>query len=92
MLCRVLEVTRAAFYKWRNRSTTPTQAKQKQIVSEIKRIHTLPRHQDYGSPWMHRELVKQGVACSENTVARLMKDNNIQARRAFRFRVTTTDS
>ncbi len=88
----MLQVTRAAFYKWMNRSTTPTEEKQMQIVSEIQRIHTLPRHQDYGSPRMHRELVKQGVQCSENSVAKLMKENNIQARRAPRFRITTTDS
>lgn len=92
MLCRVLQVTRSAFYKSMNRSTTPTEEKQMQLVSEIKRIHTLPRHQDYGSPRMHRELGKQGINCSENTVAKLMKANQIQARRAPRFRITTTDS
>ena len=92
VLCRVLEVTRSAFYKWMNRSTTPTQAKQMQILSEIKRVHTLPRHQDYGSPRLHRELLAQGVECSENTVAKLMQQNQIQARRAPKFRVTTTDS
>jgi len=62
------------------------------IVSEIKRIHALPRHQDYGSPRMHRELVSQGIECSENTVARLMRDNHIQARFKPRFRISTTDS
>ena len=41
---------------------------------------------------MHRELIKQGIDCSENTVARLMKKNKIQARRTPKFRVTTTDS
>ena len=41
---------------------------------------------------MHRELVKQGIVCSENTVAKLMNENQIQARIKPRFRVTTTDS
>lgn len=62
------------------------------IVSEIKRIHALPRHQDYGSPRMHRELINQGVACSKNTVAKLMRANQIQARNKPRFKVSTTDS
>lgn len=62
------------------------------IVSEIKRIHSLPRHDDYGSPRMHRELVSQGIDCCENTVAKLMKENRIQARRKPRFRISTTDS
>ena len=47
VICRVLEVTRGAFYKWLSRRPSKTQQKQKQIVTEIKRIHSLPRHQDY---------------------------------------------
>jgi len=92
IMCRVLQVTRAAFYKWLSRVTSPTQQKQKQIVTEIKRIHSLPRHQDYGSPRIHRELVKQGTDCSVNTVAKLMKIEGIQARSRPKFRITTTDS
>lgn len=92
MLCRTLEVTRAAFYKWLRRKPSATQEKQKLIVSEAKRIHALPRHQDYGSPRMHRELVNQGIECSENTVAKLMRENRIQARRKPKFKISTTDS
>lgn len=92
VLCRVLEVTRAAYYKWRQRKPSKTQTKQKQIVNEIKRIHAFPRFQDYGSPRMHRELVQQGVDCCENTVAKLMRENQIRARRAPKFKVSTTDS
>jgi putative transposase len=88
----VLEVTRAAFYKWLGRKPSATQEKQDLMVSEVKRIHALPRHQDYGSPRMHRELVSQGVECSENTVAKLMRENQIQARSKPKFRISTTDS
>ena len=70
--CRVLEVSRAGYYKWRNREPTETARKQAEIVQEIKRIHELPRHDDYGSPRMHRLLLKNGYACCENTVARLI--------------------
>lgn len=92
MLCRVLQVTRAAFYKWLGREPSNTQKRQKRIVNEIKRIHSLPRHQDYGSPRIHRELVQQGTNCSRNTVAKLMRAEGIQARTRPRFRVLTTDS
>lgn len=92
VLCRVLEVTPAAYYKWRQRKPSPTETKQKQIVNEIKRIHAIPRFQDYGSPRMHRELVQQGVDCCENTVAKLMRENRIRARRTAKFKVATTDS
>ena len=62
------------------------------IVSEIKRTAALPRHQDYGSPRMHHELINQGTQCCENTVAKLMRENQIQARCKPKFRITTTDS
>ena len=88
----MLQVTRAAFYKWLGRRPSRTQQKQKRIVNDIKRIHTLPRHQDYGSPRMHRDLVKQGTECSVNTVAKLMREAGIQARNKPKFRVMTTDS
>ena len=92
VLCRVLQVTRAAFYKWLTRKKSPTQEKQQVIVSEIKRIAALPRHQNYGSPRIHRELVSQGIHCSVNTVAKLMQENQIQARNKPKFRISTTDS
>jgi len=85
-------VTRAAFYKWLKRKPSKTEEKQKQIVAEIRRIHCLPRHQDYGSPRIHRELKKQGTECSINTVAKLMRRAGIKARNTPKFRVATTDS
>lgn len=92
MLCRALEVTRAGYYKWLGRKPSKTETKQKRIVNEIKRIHSFPRHQDYGSPRIHRALTRLGVDCCENTVAKLMRANAIRARRAPMFRVSTTDS
>jgi len=90
--CRMLEVSRAGYYKWRNRETSETARKQAEIVQEIKRIHELPRHDDYGSPRMHRLLRKNGYECCENTVARLMKRERIRARTPRKFKVVTTDS
>lgn len=61
-------------------------------MQEIKRIHELPRHDDYGSPRMHRMLLKNGYICCENTVARLMRRERIKARITRKFKVATTDS
>ena len=62
------------------------------IVSEIKRVHSLPRHQDYGNPRIHKKLKREGLKCSENTVAKLMRKNHIKARNTPKFKVSTTDS
>lgn len=90
--CRVLLVSRAGYYKWLTQTPSKRTQKQYTIVNEIKRIHSLPRFDDYGSPRMHKALLNAGIECSQNTVARLMQCEGIRARRAKKFRVTTTDS
>jgi transposase InsO family protein len=62
------------------------------LVNQIKRIHALHRHDDYGSPRMTKALNASGTTCHENTVARHMKLAGIRAQRAKKFRVHTTDS
>jgi putative transposase len=69
-----------------------TQVKQAKIVAEIKRIHTLPKHDNYGSPRVHQELNRAGVSCCENTVAKLMRLEGIRSKVARKFKVATTDS
>jgi transposase InsO family protein len=41
---------------------------------------------------MHRELVAQGYACSENRIARVMRAERIRAKQRRRFRVTTNSA
>ena len=88
----MLEVSRSGYYDWLDREPSLTTVKQAELVQEIRRIRELPRHDDYGSPRMHRLLLKNGYFCCENTVARLMRQHEIKARTARKFRVVTTDS
>jgi transposase InsO family protein len=75
-----------------NQTPRKTTVQQNKIVSEIKRIHSLPKLDNYGSPRMHKELNKVGVQCCENSVAKLMRKEGIRAITVRKFRVTTTDS
>jgi transposase InsO family protein len=59
-------------------------------VAEIKQIHRQSR-ETYGSPRIHVDLEEKGILCSENRVARLMKNHRIAAKRKRKF-VVTTDS
>ena len=43
----------------------------------------------YGSPRIYRELTDQGVGCSENRIARLMRLRGLQAKQTKRFETTT---
>ena len=90
--CKVLKVSRSAFYKWRNAQPAPASIRREQLKQHIKAVHNEPRKDDYGSPRIHRELLKRNVKCSKNTVAKLMKQQGIRARTARTFRVKTTDS
>jgi transposase-like protein len=90
VLCRTLGVSAGGFYAWRNRPTSSHQQRRDALVVEIKSIHAQVK-QRYGSPRIHAELNDRGVACSLNTVAKLMHENGIKAQTARKF-VTTTDS
>jgi putative transposase len=46
----------------------------------------------YGSPRVHAELSARGVDACENTVARVMREQQIRAKTKRRFRVHTTDA
>ena len=59
-------------------------------MKQIEAIHEQSR-QTYGSPRVHDELKDQGVICSENKVARLMRQHGIAAEKKRKF-IRTTDS
>ncbi len=69
-----------------------TKQTQFKIITEIKRINSTSRFDDYGSPRLCRELIASGIQCSKNTVAKLMREAGIAARTKPKFRVSTTDS
>jgi len=78
-MCKVLEVSRSGFYAWRKRCESDRSKRHRELVSEMKVIHSDRDMRSYGSPRMHRELVARGKRCSENTVARLMRDHRMRA-------------
>jgi transposase InsO family protein len=57
-------------------------------LDEIKKIHKNSRG-NYGSPRVHKELKRNGTHCNHKTVEKVMKENDIRARRKKRFKVTT---
>jgi putative transposase len=90
LLCDTLGVSFQGFYAWRARPQSEQQRRRDQLLVEIRAVHAEFK-QRYGSPRIHAELQARGLACSENTVARLMHDNFIRAKTARKFR-NTTDS
>jgi putative transposase len=89
-MCEALEVSESGYYAWAGRPPSPTEQRRCELVAAIEAIHADVRGR-YGSPRMTAELNARGHPCSENTVARLMREHGIRAKAPRRF-VRTTDS
>ncbi len=89
-MCEALEVSVSGYYAWASRPDSPAQLRRQKLIAAIREIHTDVK-QRYGSPRMTAELKAQEYECSENTVARLMREQGIRGKTPKRF-VRTTDS
>ena len=86
--CDLFEVSRAAYYE--RKQTVPTQREvaDAELTEKIIVIHTESKG-TYGSPRVHQELVKRGVACGRRRVRRLMRRAGLEGRCKKRWRKTT---
>ena len=78
-LCRLYDVSRSGYYAWTCREESERVKLNKGLMEEIKKIYA-ESEGIYGSPRVHRALVRLGYACSVNRVARLMKKMGLVGR------------
>jgi putative transposase len=83
-------VSESGYYAWAGRPCSRTDLRRGELLAAIAEVHAEVKGR-YGSPRMTAELNARGHACTENTVATLMKAHGIKAKTARRF-VRTTDS
>ena len=81
--CRALKVSQAWFYKWRHGDPSPRHARRARLKVEIARLFAQHRG-TYGSPRITADLRAEGWWVSESTVAALMRELGLQARRKRR--------
>ena len=75
-LCRALSVSPAGFYAWRHRPES--QRAKDDCLLALKVAEAYKRGWGkYGSPRVHRELKKQGIAVGRKRVIRLMQDQEL---------------
>ena len=86
--CRALSVSQAWFYKRRYGDPSPAHTRREQLKTEIRRLFAKHRGR-YGSPRITADLRDQGWRVSENTVAQLMRELGLAARRKRRRKHTT---
>jgi putative transposase len=90
VICRVLGVSRAGFFAWLKRPLSGRGRRRRELAVRIRAAHREHRGV-YGSPRICAVLRGQGEKVCENTVARLMKEQEIRARIQKRFVPRTTD-
>ena len=91
LMCEVLNVSRSGFYDWWSRNNSEKKNKIDELKATMKEIFQKSRS-TYGSPRMHKELLRKGFRIGKEKVAELMRDAGLKAKAAKRFKASTTDS
>lgn len=86
-MCAVLGVSRSGYYEWRERPESRRTVADRQLLKTLRALHIECR-EAYGAYKTWKVLQSRGVACGRHRVARLRRQNGIEARRKRRFRIT----
>jgi len=86
--CRTLEVPGSWFYKWRRGDLSPRRARRERLKAEVRRLFEVHKGRR-GSPMITADLRDLGWRVSKNTVAAVMAEMGLAARRKKRRKGTT---
>ena len=86
--CRALGVSRSWFYQHKAGRLAPRAARREALAAEVRRLFAAHRG-TYGSPRITADLQEAGWRVSENTVAALMREQGLAARRKKKRKATT---
>ena len=86
--CRALGVSQSWFYRWKAARPGPQAQRREALKAEVARLFTLHEGK-YGAPRITADLRDAGWRVSENTVAGLLREQGLAARRKKRRRATT---
>jgi transposase InsO family protein len=86
--CRALGMSRSWFYKHKNGALPPRAARREALAAEVRRLFRAHRG-TYGSPRITADLREAGWKVSKNTVAVIMREQGLAARRKKKRRSTT---
>jgi putative transposase len=86
--CRALGVSRSWFYRWKDGTLSARAARRAALAAEVCRLFAAHRG-TYGSPRIAADLREAGWKVSKNTVAAVMREQGLAARRKKKRRSTT---
>ena len=88
LACRALGVSRSWFYKHEDAALPPQAVRHEQLKAEVKRLFAAHEGK-YGSPRITADLREAGWVVSKNTVAAVMRELGLAARRKKKRKATT---
>jgi len=90
LLCRVMEVSRSGYYRWRKAQQQPCERilRDRCLLSDVQRIYD-DNAGRYGAPRVFEVLRKAGVKVSRKRVARLMRAQGLRGVKKRRYRSCT---
>lgn len=90
MMCRLLTVPRASYYSWRKRPVSKREQRRALVGAAVETTYHQYKKR-YGAPRVAIELNEQGIGCSVNHVADLLKEKGLRARngKGFKYRART---
>ena len=89
-MCKVLKISRSAYYACRNRQPSKQSHFDKVISKEIQGVHK-SSYETYGSPRIHEELSRRIIKVSRTKVARVMMAMGVRSEIKLKYRPSTTD-
>ena len=82
-MCSVLEVSENGYFNWRKRGRCQRKQDDRQLSERIEDAFHENR-EVYGNPRIHAELQTQGIHCGRKRIVRLMREQNISAKKKRR--------
>ena len=84
LMCRCLGVSRAGYYRWRDRPKSERQLRREAMTEQVADTWATFKAR-YGAPRIAEELRALHIPCSVNYVAELLKIQGLKARNGKRF-------
>lgn len=92
-MTRALRLCRQAYYKWhRGAERRAVRIEHRQEKLHVIKVLFLRHRRRYGSPRIQQDLLRSGVRYSLNSIAAIMRTNELYATPKRRFRPTTDSS
>jgi len=88
LMCRELQVSRAGYYRWRNRPLSDQALHRTLVEQNVIDIYQL-FERAYGAPRITRELNDMGIKCSHNYIAQIMREQGLRACNGKSFKYST---